>query len=252
MKKTCMLVLMSAALGTGCAEADFSLILDGPIVPTGEFASTGDDPNDPRDDVYTCEFKASTGPAGAESVQSSGVVIDIQDLESFPQIGQVFGNVRSNSFFVTVSIANQLEASDEYSPIGFDQNQRLDQNGVILERAEVTFPDDFNPAIGLSALDSEKALTGLAGTNDAAFALIPLVQPGNFTGWQQIIQGATGGNANVVVPAIAQIQVFGVTAAGDEVESNLLRIPIELCAGCEALPTPLCFPGEPPTEEGEM
>ncbi len=228
MKKPLMLVILGAALSVGCVDADFSLILDGPIEGEGSIDDNGT-PDDPSDDVVTCAFTASTGPDGAENVITTGVDIDTAELA----VGQV-GQDAPGLFSMAVSIANQLQASDEYSPIGFDQNQRLDQNGVVLSRITMRAEGDT-----LGVIDErELGLTGLAGTNDGAFAIVRLIDGANFEqrwGPAGQVVGSTRSETGTI-----ELQAFGTTSAGDEVESNLLRIPFRLCSDCALVTSPLC------------
>lgn len=233
MIKKVFAVLVLAIASAGCVDSDFSLLLDGPIQFQGEVEG----------DVLTCtvETSAGAGDQGADSVLRDGMIVNLQDIEESGQFGQTpLGQSPPGRLQILTSVANRLQASDSYSPIGFDQNQRLNQNVVMLDRVEVSFPEDQNQA-GFPALETIRPLTGIVGTEDAAFVFVTVFDRTTLNAWRAVVQGLSDGS--VLIPAVVELQTFGVTSAGDEVESNRLRVPLQVCDGCDEPTTQLCGNG---------
>lgn len=231
MIKKVFAVLVLAIASAGCVDSDFSLLLDGPIQFEGEV----------EEDTISCSVETTVGggDSGADNVLSDGMIVNLQDIEAAGQLGQTPSEVPGR-FQILTSVGNRLQASDSYSPIGFDQNQRLNQNVVMLDRVEVSFPEDQNQA-GFPALETIRPLTGIVGTEDAAFVFVTVFDRTTLNAWRAVVQGLSDGS--VLIPAVVEIQTFGVTSAGDEVESNRLRVPLQVCDGCSEPSTQLCGPG---------
>ena len=191
-----------------------SLVLTAPLFAN---CSVADDPALGA----SCEF----GPDGPPQA-----LIPTINLNELGTTGQPFGRV--NQFVFGATVVNRLQKSDTYSPIGDGVNLRTDQNIVQINSFTVEFPSSDNLA-GLDALDTEIFYVAQVESDGSkSGAAISVIDPTTIANWKTVFGAVSGGQGAAIVPAKINLQAFGTTIGGQEVESNILEIPIQVCTGC--------------------
>lgn len=145
-----------------------------------------------------------------------------------------------------IVMRNRLVNTEEYAPIGKDEELRTDSNIIQLQEVVVTFdPDGPYDNVGddgvVTVPHSTLVLTGADFHLGGKF-----VTPDIRRQLEQATEAASGGNADAQVPSFADVQAFGRTLGGDDVESNILTVPFTFCAGCIGVPDPTAGPPFPP------
>jgi hypothetical protein len=220
MKRIGLAAGMLFALSTSaCVEADATLLMRGPVLAScTDSETTG----------ISCTFEGEDAP-GLASVLS----VNLGDLA----VGQGPTFV-PNIFTVPVSLKNRLLASDAYAPIGEQNNLRVDQNPIVIDSFQISFPSDSNLG-GVDGLDSEyRYVVDVPSGDSSSGAAVRLVDATTIAAWKAVFGGLAGGNAAAIVPVLVNIQAFGTTLGGQEVESNIVGIPINVCLGCTYPSTP--------------
>ena len=160
---------------------------------------------------------------------------------------RLFADVARTAPQVAIVMANQLVNTETLAQLGEDNNLRVDTNSIQLEAVVATFSPSGPlknigdggrvevPHAGLLRAEGNLHLTSsLALFNDAE-ALASTVKT------------VAGENGGFVVTSV-DLQIIGKTLAGNEVASNIVTMPIQLCYGCtnanicEEAATPLCAP----------
>lgn len=205
---------MLLALSTSaCVDADASLLLKGPVFAQCTESDTGG---------ISCAY------VGADAVGVAEVLtVNLGDLDQ----GQAPGG-GPNIFTIGVAMTNRLLASDAYAPIGEQNNLRIDQNPIIIDSFQISFPPDSNLG-GVDSLDNEyRYVVDVPSGDSSSGAAVRLVDATTVTAWKAVFGGLAGGNAAAIVPALVNVQAFGTTVGGQEVESNIVGIPLNVCLGC--------------------
>lgn len=217
MKRTMLgLILAGAALSTACVDADPSLLLTAPTLASCSV--------DEEAGTVGCEY----GGRGDATRAADVLTVNLDGLAT----GQAPGGNGPNTYTMGVALSNRLIGSDDYAPIGEGQNLRVDQNVVIVESFEFTFPTDSNQP-GVDSLDSEFRYSVEVDTGDGSSgAAVNLVDASNIATWKAVFGGLTGGNKSAIVPAVINVQALGRTIGGQEVESNIVSVPLSVCLGC--------------------
>lgn len=206
-----MTVLVISACA--CVDADPTMLLTAPIFATCSVA---------EDDTFVCVVD----PEGDRVVEVPKI-----NLAQLSSSGQPYGAI--NDFSFVGGVSNRLRPSDDYAPIGERENLRIDQNIIVLDSYTVEFPSDDNLP-GLSALDRKvQYITEVDTSGAKSGTIISLVDPTTITAWKDVFTSVAGGQANAIVPAKVDIQVFGTTIGGEEVESNIISVPLQVCTGCQ-------------------
>lgn len=215
------LLAASALTATGCVEEDASLLMWGHIIQTGTEDEAGE---------VTCEIPAGEGDA---SLISGHLFVDLAEIEADGQAPASDPGI----FYANLALVNRLGESGELNPIGNDQNLRIDQNWVELSGLEF----EFEPA-AFEALNGTYDFTALVPSGDGFLhAAVPLIQPADLIQrWRPAFQAASNGQANAIVPALVTIKAVGETLGGEDVESNAITLPIDICDGCGQASTPYC------------
>lgn len=205
---------MLLALSTSaCVEADATLLLRGPVYAACTESETSG---------ISCSFEGDD-PAGVAEV----LTVNLSDIAR----GQSPAG-RANIFTMAVTLENRLLGSDTYAPIGEQNNLRVDQNSIVIDSFKITFPPDSNLG-GVDSLDTEyRYVVDVKSSGSKAGAAVRLVDATTVTAWKAVFGGLTGGNADAIVPALVNVQAFGTTVGGQEVESNIVGVPINVCLGC--------------------
>ncbi len=206
--------ILLALSTSACVDADATLLLKGPV-----FAQ--------------CALDETTGGVSCQYVgdDAAGVAevltVNLGDLDQ----GQAPGGA-PNIFTIGVAMTNRLLASDTYAPIGEQNNLRIDQNPIIIDSFQISFPPDSNLG-GVDSLDNEyRYVVDVPSGDSSAGAAVRLVDATTVTAWKTIFGGLAGGNAAAIVPALVNVQAFGTTVGGQAVESNIVGIPLNVCLGC--------------------
>lgn len=217
------LVIAAAAGSSACVDADASILLTAPVLANCEI--------DEEAGTSSCTY----GGRDEATRLADVLTVNINELSSTGQAP--FGN-GANTFTFGVALQNRLLGSDDYSPIGEEQNLRIDQNIAIIDTFSLTFPSDSNQA-GVDALDTEFKYSVEVETSDSSSgAAVALVSASNAALWKQVFTSVTGGNNAAIVPAVVEVQALGKTIGGQDVESNIVSIPLNICLGCAYGNTP--------------
>ena len=231
--------LMAGASLTACVDQQASILMKGSVV------------GDAEEEGFLCSYNMDMDAPGL--VYTQGFV----DLESLSTIGQprtpLEGSVgAANVYEFAAMYQNQLVDSRQVGAEGGGgggggfSNLPLNQNDVIVTSATVTFPADDNTfgfaggAAALEDVEYERVFSmlvrsgGGVGVNN-----IPLIN-----GQQEADLFRDFLTANSVTSRpltfVAEIQLQGETMAGNDVESNIFRFPIQICVDCGARTQPLC------------
>lgn len=221
MKRTLYLVGAVALLGSACAEPDPSLLLTGHVPQVGASIEEG-----------VLDTSGCTAPGSVDDVEISNhaIFINLAEVED-----------SGEGFQIGLLLENRLIDSSSYSPSGFEENQRLNQNHVEIQSYQVTFDSD---AAGFSGLGDggqlEYPSSGLVTTDSALWVSLELFRASEISVWREAFQKAADNRENAIVPSFAEIQVRGETIGGDNVRSNILTMPIQICDGCSQPSTPIC------------
>ncbi len=214
MKRIGLAAGMLLALSTSaCVDADASLFMKGPVFASCSESDSGG---------IGCVFEGEDAVGIAEVL-----TVNLGDLAD----GQAPGG-SPNIFTIAVSLKNRLIGSDTYAPIGEQNNLRVDQNSVILDSFQISFPSDSNLG-GVDSLDTEYRYVASVDTGGSSSgAAVRLVDATTVQAWKAVFGGLAGNQAAAIVPAMVNLQAFGTTIGGQEVESNIVGIPINVCLGC--------------------
>jgi hypothetical protein len=179
--------ILLALSTSACVDADATLLMKGPVFAECKASDTGG---------VSCLYVGDDAIGVAEVL-----TVNLGDLDQ----GQAPGG-GPNIFTIGVAMTNRLLASDAYAPIGEQNNLRVDQNPIIIDSFQISFPSDSNLG-GVDSLDNE---------------------------YRYVVDVPTGdGSAGAaIVPALVNVQAFGTTIGGQEVESNIVGIPLNVCLGC--------------------
>ena len=218
-------VMATAVFTTGCVDADMTLTLEGHILAEAEV--------DEEAGTATCSVPGSSSEA---NLRAGRLSIDLDDIKNSGQ----FPYSALNRFNLNVVMTNRLSASDEYAPIGADQNLRTDQNWIQVEKFTVKYPEDQNQA-GFSQLEDDFEFVAMVSSEEGFFfGGMPIIRPSNINTLETAVNTVSGGNANAIVPGMMEFQALGTTVGGVEVESNIMRLPFDVCNGCQMGTTPAC------------
>ena len=117
----------------------------------------------------------------------------------------------------------------------------IHQNHIEVQSYQVTFDSE---ASGFSGLGDggqlEYPSSGLVTTDGALWVSLELFRASEISAWRAAFETAAQGRENAIVPSFAEIQVRGETIGGDNVRSNILTMPIQICDGCSQPSTSLC------------
>lgn len=222
---------------SGCVEAENSMTISGPYIADGSS----------EDDGFVCEWD----PGDAESSTTSRIVIDLSLIDSvghFPfygitppfsyPVGSVvavlgIGNKLSNNapasslnanqndiYLKEISVRWTLDGNTAYSP-GADS----DASGSGCGGSGIRLSSDFIPT-GLAATPVPvELLRGQIPTNSAAIAAgaAPVLE-------SSCLDGALG-DADFA-EFVVEVQAFGETTGGVNVETPVLDIPVVVCRDC--------------------
>lgn len=217
------LVIAAAAGSSACVDADASILLTAPVLATCEI--------DEEAGTTSCTY------GGRDEATRIADVLTI-NINELAMAGQSPGGNGANTFTFGVSLQNRLLGSDDYSPIGEEQNLRVDQNIAIIDTFTLTFPSDSNQP-GVDSLDTEFKYSVEVDSNDGSSgAAVNLVSASNAALWKQVFGGLTGNNNAAIVPAVVEVQAMGRTIGGQDVESNIVSVPLNVCLGCAYGSTP--------------
>ncbi len=236
MRRVLSIAVAAAALGTvGCAEPEPSLIVTAhvPLVGSVEDVEVPV-PNGEEGETVTVErLTGCVAPGGIDEVEVSyhSVLVNLAETEG-------------NGFGIGLLMENRLVDSSAYSPSGFDQNQRLDQNYIEVQEYIIKFDDTGFDNLGDGG-EIAVPSSGLVPTDGALWVNIPLFRgtASEQQAWEAAhgeAATAGGGSESSIVPTFAEIQIIGETVGGQRVRSNILTMPVEVCNGCNYLSTPTC------------
>jgi hypothetical protein len=230
-----ILILGAALVGltsSACVDADASLLLTGPVTFDGAVS----------EDEEAGTVSASCTISTDRSRAWSRLSINLEEIKTQGQSVARYGiGSIPNSFDMSVVLQNRLQPSDVYSPIGENQNLRVDQNLIQVEKVSFSFPSGSNQP-GFNALDKsfDFIVTVDSGGGESA-AYVPIISPADIRTWEQVVSQVTGSNPSAVVPGSVEIQVSGRTTSGTEIESNLINVPFDVCLNCSIASTPRCL-----------
>lgn len=232
MKRIGLLGLALASLtSAACVDADASLLLTGPVIFGASIT---------EDEGEISAVSCTVSDDGSKAW--SRLQINLNEIkESGQSTGRMGLNMTPSVFEMSVLLKNRLVASDAYAPIGEGQNLRLDQNLIQVERVAFRFPEGSNQA-GFQALDKEfDFIVSVDSGGGVAGTWVPIITAADLRNWEQVVGAVTGGMGNAVVPGAVEIQVFGRTTSGTEIESNLITVPFDVCLNCTIASTPRCL-----------
>lgn len=194
-------VMVAAA---GCAEPEPSLLINGHV-----FYEGGSVDDEGVIDLSGCSAKAFTD----DHIVSTKLFADVSGF--VPDVGLV--------------MRNRLANTEEYAPIGTEEQLRTDSNAIMLESMVVTFDPD-GPFGGVGDGGETVNPQGTLVRSAADFHLAAELVTADLRDDLQSAANSAGGDA--IVPSFAEIQILGRTTGGENVESNVLTMPVEFCDGC--------------------
>lgn len=206
----------------GCVDQEPSLSLRGSVVYEGEVAGTS----------LRCDF-FSEEPGSVENYFTHAN-IDIQETLEFGQPGG-----SSGEFLFSAEMENHLSQSDQVGAGAGDdefEGLRVDQNTIMVTRADINFPEDLNDFDGadiLQDLEKEELFTAVVESNGgAAIVKFPLFTASELGDLAAIHESLVGDSPQSAIRITAEIQLHGETYSGKEVESNRFEYPISVCRSC--------------------
>ena len=238
---TTLLILTACAMMAGCTDADPSLLLSSPILGTFENSGGQQDNGEPP----ACEELVCVAEdSGTESPRPAlAGFIDLSELEATGQ----FPYYQPGSFFVTVSLTNRLADNSEGN-----RGLRINTNDIVIQGVRVTWTDPegneiYSPgSVGSDGFRALSALVRTGGQGSATIIDVPLIS-GTSTQIQDDVAApepeflravlrSEFGESSVGIPRLlyVNLQAFGESLDGEDVESNIVRYPIDICDGCTA------------------
>jgi hypothetical protein len=262
--------LALAALGTvapSCVEHDSAVVLRGVHQLEGSVEDVDFDGDGSEEPIITsCELPSDL--TGTDGLFAFSGEIDLSELE---ERGQGYAVEGGSIYFVDygggpgqfnmpMSITSKLASNgsasgDPTSPDGL----RVNTNKIQIRRAEIRFPDSentFQAADGSNVRPSDVGANGieelsprfisplLEEQGSSAIFPVPLILPQELNAFRALHQ-AVSSNAGQSITLLAEVQVFGETVDGANVESNVFQWPVTICRNCPQLGvTKTCVPVE--------
>lgn len=240
-------VLGLSALLTSCAGDDQ------PALVLGEIVLGAGDSSDPSS--VTCEFDPST----------DSDFIPPPPFLDLANPGGVFSSAvfPPSSFGYAFKVSNALSASNDNDPSGL----RTDTNTIFIDEISVRWLDEagaelYKPGIGTNprsiAANDLCAGTGIRETfvelSAGEIGAVPVVLGSQnlFTTASMTsnelscLNGAIDASfpntlsQGLPVRLFVELQLFGETVGGKNVESNVIKIPVGVCKGCGQPTTDIC------------
>ena len=225
-----LIVLSSVGL-VGCAEPEPSILINAHVFRTGAEISDPDEDGECKPPKFDSCVATSFED---ESIIATRLFVDV--ALTAPQ--------------VAITMKNQLANTESLAQLGEDNNLRRDTNGILLENFVAT----FSPSGALKNIGDGGKLDIPLGTllrSESELHLSsPLALGRDFTALKAAVKSLAGEDGGFVVTSV-DLQYFGKTLDGNDVVSNIVTMPIELCHGCAEPPTscnpfsaatPVCVP----------
>ncbi|GEM_PF-5955719 len=215
-----------------CAEPEPSILINAHVFRTGAEIS------DPDEMTGLCD------PPKFDACASAG--FDDEQIVAT----RLFADVAKAVPQVAIVMKNQLANTERLAQLGEDNNLRVDTNAIQMETLVAT----FSPSGPLKNIGDGGRLEIPLGTilkSEGELHLgTPLALFGDAEKLAKAVRDIAGESGGYVVTSV-DLQYFGKTLGGNEVVSNILTMPIELCSGCAPEPdtcnpftavTPICIP----------
>lgn len=223
-----LIVLSSVGL-VSCAEPEPSILINAHVFQTGAEVAEPDEEG-------VCA-PPKFGDCAAVNFEDDGVFAS-----------RLFADVSLTPPQVAITMKNQLVNTETFAQLGEDNNLRRDTNSILLEKLVAT----FSPSGPLKNIGDGGRIEIPLGTLLKSEGNLHLSSKLALFQDAEAIKAAVkaiAGDGYVVTSV--DLQYFGKTLAGNEVVSNVITIPIELCHGCATPPTtcnpftaatPICIP----------
>ncbi len=252
--------LLCLTTAVACVDEQPSIMLEGSLYLDGTLEKGDAD----KGTSTTLNCKSIVGGAtGAKALFARGQI----DLSGIKRAGGqdssadgkllVNGSLgRQNQYIFVGGFYNRLPNSKSVGAQsggggGGFQNMNLDSNGIQTSGAIVRFLSEnntFQTAAGevqfpgfeefryfSASLDSENGWAGLP---------IPILDgAGEIAIFENFLKNGLG-NPQGPVSFMVEIQIKGKSIAGTEVESNIIRYPLDICVDCNMQSTPTCVAKE--------
>ncbi len=223
MKRILLSLITLSAVGiVGCAEPEPSILINAHVFRTG--AELGD-------------FDEMTGTCEPPSFDSCAAA-SFDDENTIAT--RLFADVSKTAPQVATTMKNQLINTETLAQLGEDNNLRRDTNAIQLESLSVT----FSPSGPLKNIGDggriEVPIGTLLRSESQLHLSTKLALFKDAEALKAAVKSIAGEDGGFVVTSV-DLQYFGKTLAGNEVVSNIITMPIELCHGCAAEPT-ACAP----------
>jgi hypothetical protein len=218
----------------GCTEDESSIVIASHPFLTGSLEEESEGPT-----TVACSFQDEFGGV----VSAGSMAINLSELASgqvpFPGVPGL--SIQSN-FLVNVDLQNSLASTTNYRSLGETAELRTETNQVEVRSIAFTFEADDNN-FSLDTLDKEVRLTKIVYPGGLLHSVNNVIDTAtaDVEAWRSVVSGHTSNDPNAIVPGVLTIQAFGVLQGGDEIESNRLKMPVEICDGCQKNTTASCM-----------
>lgn len=259
--KTSTLAWLAAGLlclttAVACVDEQPSMLLEGSLHLDGTLekgdAATGVPP------TLTCKSIVG-GATGVKSLFARGQVDLAQIKRPGGQDSSATGSLivngsygRQNQFNFIGGFYNRLPNSGSVGAQsggggGGFQNMNLDSNGIQTSGAIVRFLSDSNTfqttagEVKFPGFEEFRYFSAsLSSENGWAGLPIPILDgAGEIAIFENFLKNELGNPAGPV-SFMVEIQIKGKSIAGTEVESNIIRFPLDICVDCNMPSTPTC------------
>ncbi len=261
--------LMIGVGATGCVEEEASVILRGNVIGEAEIDEAEEEDGNDENGNETSESDDDEAqifcqiPTEFEepTLRSTGFVnLGQMDTHGQRLLRGDDDTSRPNTYDFGAVFENRLEDSRSVGAVsggegsGFE-GLALDRNDVMIKSVTVSFDHDIN-VFSLEGgtvsygFERERLVNMLvtSGGGVASFSVPIMNNSGEVQEFREFVQGV---NSNVPdrgdddpLTLVARIQLHGETLAGNQVESNSLEFPIDVCVDCgESETDALCREG---------
>ncbi len=231
-------VMIAGLAAAGCADEEASVVMLGSAVGEGEIQESDDG------EVFgSCEFEAdmdepvvrSTGFINLNDIDDPGqVLVPGTTVDASPN-RYIFESIFENQLFDSRSVG-AVSGGDG----GGFENLELDKNDIIIKSATVEFSGDNNTLAleggeaTFDAIDSERLVSMLVHSGGGVSTLgVPVVNNPNEVEAMENFMNEIGAGDDDIITLVAEIQLHGETLGGNEVESNRIEFPIDVCLDCD-------------------
>jgi hypothetical protein len=217
----------------GCAEDENSM-----VIAAHPFLSGSLEEEEGEAPKVTCQFQDEFGG----TVSAGSMAINLSELGDrrvpFPGVPD-FSN--QQHFLVNVDLQNSLTPTTNYRNLGEAAELRTEANQVEVRSFAFSFEADDN-TFSLDSLDKEVPTTRIVYPGGILHSSNTVIDTAtaDVEAWRSVVSGITGNDPSAIGPAVLTIQATGVLQGGEEIVSNRLKMPVEICDGCQKSTTSFC------------